>query len=144
MCTFNTIVSSLVNTIVFQNANIFCNNEIMTIGTRIKAARSYAKLSRGDLADAVECSYDLLTKLENDKRAGTLFLSKIAKACNVDFNWLDSGEGEMVITDYPLADTPEAQILKAMENMDAATKYQLVKIGNSLAEPAEKPNGTQK
>lgn len=64
---------------------------------------------------------------------------EIAKKACVSIEWLLTGRG---IAQYE--NTPEAQLFKAMQNMDAATKYQLVKIGNSLAEPAEKPNGTQK
>ena len=64
---------------------------------------------------------------------------EIAKKSSVSIEWLLTGRG---IVEYE--NTPESQAFKAMQSMDAATKYQAVKILNTLAEPAEKPNGTQK
>ena len=124
----------------------------MTIGSRIKDARDYAKLSRGELADAVDCSYDLLTKLENDKRTGTLFLSKIAKACNVDFNWLETGVGNKeLVNQYP-----KSERLKVLMNLaQQLPEYALDEVIRDAIKTAEliakaqqsvtpKANGTQK
>lgn len=63
---------------------------------------------------------------------------EIAKKSSVSIEWLLTGRG---IAQYE--STPEALAIKAMQNMDAATKYQAVKILDTLAEPAEKPNGAQ-
>jgi len=55
--------------------------------------------------------------------------------------WLETGEGEMLTMVQPVKEygtapgTPEHQVLKLMENMDTATKYKLIKIGDTLAEP---------
>ncbi len=62
---------------------------------------------------------------------------EICKKANVTIEWLLTGRG---IAEYEK--TPEAQVLKAMQEMDEATKYQVVKISNSLVEP--KANGTEK
>jgi transcriptional regulator with XRE-family HTH domain len=64
---------------------------------------------------------------------------EIAKKASVSIEWLLTGRG---IAQYE--NTPEAQVLKAMQNMDAATKYQAVKICDTLAEPAHQGNGTDK
>ncbi len=61
---------------------------------------------------------------------------EIAKKAKVGFEWLMTGRG-IEIYDH----SPEAKVLMAMQNMDEATKYQVVKISNTLAEP--KGNGTK-
>lgn len=55
---------------------------------------------------------------------------EIAKRAEVSIEWLLTGRGVEVYSN-----TPEAKVLLAMQHMDEATKYQLVKIGDSLAEP---------
>ncbi len=62
---------------------------------------------------------------------------EIAKKSNVSIEWLLTGRG---VAQFDK--TPEAQVLVAMQHMDESTKYQVVKISNSLAEP--KANGTEK
>lgn len=57
---------------------------------------------------------------------------EIALKADVSFEWLMTGRG---IPDY--GNTPEAKVLIAMQNMDESTKYQVVKISNTLAEPEE-------
>lgn len=67
---------------------------------------------------------------------------EICKKANVSIEWFLTGRG---IDRYD--NTPEAQVLVAMQHMDAQTKYQVVKISNSLVEPkanGHDKNGTQK
>lgn len=139
-----TIVVQLVNTIVLDNINNLSFNHIMHLGDRLKQARAYAKISQEELALRLNASQSLISKIERGEQDETTLIVKIAKICGVSIEWMDSGEGEMLETGYIISQTPEAQLLKVMQNMDAATKYQLVKIGITLAEPAEKPNGTHK
>ena len=58
--------------------------------------------------------------------------------------YVRDGEGNMFKPTKLYGNTPEAQVYNAMQLMDAPTKYQAVKICNTLAEPAEMPNGTAK
>lgn len=60
---------------------------------------------------------------------------EIAKRAGVGFEWLMTGRGIAVYEH-----SPEARVYQAMQKMDEATKYQVVKISDTLAEPAE-PNG---
>ena len=65
---------------------------------------------------------------------------EIAKTAGISFEWLMTGRGEMITAYIPESNTPEHQILLLMENMDEATKYKLIKIGDTLIEP-EKNGG---
>jgi transcriptional regulator with XRE-family HTH domain len=60
---------------------------------------------------------------------------EISKKAKVSIEWFLTGRG---IAQYD--QTPESQVLMAMQEMDESTKYQVVKITNSLTEP--KANGT--
>lgn len=139
-----TIVILPVNTLVLENKNSFSFNENMKFSERLKAARLHANLSQEELALRLNASQSLISKIELGHQEESTLVVKMAKACGVSTDWLDSGEGNMLEKLYITNTTPEAQLFKVMQNMDAATKYQLVKIGITLAEPAEKPNGTQK
>ena len=75
--------------------------------------------------------------LEGESLPQTQKCIEIAKRAKVSFDWLMTGRG---VGFYE--NTPEAQVYKAMQNMDEATKYQVVKISNSLSEP-EKSNGSK-
>jgi transcriptional regulator with XRE-family HTH domain len=61
---------------------------------------------------------------------------EIAVKAGVTTEWLVSGRG---IDLYE--NTPEAKVVTSMQYMDEPTKYQVVKISDSLAEPEPKPNG---
>lgn len=61
---------------------------------------------------------------------------EIAKEAKVGFEWLMTGRGAA-----PYDNTPEAKVYLAMQNMDESTKYQIVKISDSLAEPATGTDG---
>lgn len=102
METLNTIVLPNVKTNVFASEGTFHDNCLMTLSERIKKARDYAKLSQEDLADAVGCSIDLIRKLEQGNRKDTTFKIKIAKACGVNAEWLDTGEGAIIDEPIPL------------------------------------------
>lgn len=113
----------------------------MNFSERIKAARLHAKLSQEELALAIGVSQGLISKIERGDQDETASIVKIAKVCGVSPFWLDTEEGEMV-EEYPTYDKFDKQVLAIMQHMDMPTKYQLVKISNSLAEP-EKDNGTE-
>lgn len=104
MGTLNTIVLPNVKTNVFATEVTFHDNCLMTLSDRIKKAREYAKFSQEDLADAVGCSLDLIRKLEQGNRKDTTFKVKIATACKISPNWLDTGDGEMIIQSFGLLD----------------------------------------
>jgi transcriptional regulator with XRE-family HTH domain len=118
----------------------------MTIGKRLKLARTRAGLAQAQLADALKglMTQQNISLLESETTTGTEYIVQLAIACNVLPRWLAIGESEIVTEDMFYNNSPEAQLFKAMQNMDAATKYQLVKIGNLLIEPTNQSNGTDK
>lgn len=68
----------------------------MTIGARIKAARSYAKLTQVQLSAKVGISQQALARLERDGATGTKALAMIAVECGVSPRWLATGDGHML------------------------------------------------
>lgn len=139
----NTIVVSEVNTLVLGKFNTEVLNAKMSLGKRIVIARKLAKMSQEELADAVGCTQGLISKLERGDQNETGLIVKIAKATNTDPFWLDSGEGEPSTSLKIYPNTPEAQVVLSMQKMEDYTKRQVVKISNSLTEPAP-GNGTHK
>lgn len=139
-----TIVVYAVNTKVLDNVINLSFNHNMKLGERLKQARAYAKISQEELALRLNASQSLISKIERGEQDETTLVVKMAKICNVSIEWLDDGTGEMITSSLPYKNSPEAMILIAMQPMDERTKYQAVKIVNTLAEPAEKPNGTLK
>lgn len=129
-----------------------CNLITMKFGERLKKSRLHAGLSQKRLAELIGYDEDgkprmsqaNIGKLETNPNAkGSNYTSIIANICGVNPNWLTTGDGEWLDFIVVYENTPEYQVFKAMENMDAATKYQTVKISDSLAQPA-KSNGTHK
>lgn len=57
-------------------------------------------------------------------------LMKLSESISFSFDWLLKGIG---INQYEI--TPEAKVYQAMQQMNDYEKQQMVKIGNSLAEP---------
>lgn len=140
MSTNNTIVLLNSNTSVLDIHNILVLNGFMKFSERVKAARIHAKLSQEELALAVGLTQGLISKIERGDQEETAAVVKIAAACGVSPYWLDTGDGEMVV-EYQNRTQFETQVFLAMQKMDAATQYQLVKISHSLAE-SDKDNGT--
>lgn len=57
--------------------------------------------------------------------------------------YVRDGEGNIFDPSVFYKNSPESKVLAAMENMDEATKYQMVKISNTFTQP-EQSNGTHK
>lgn len=122
----------------------------MKFNERLVAARKHAGLTQQQLIEKLPTKNDgkpmmsqaNLAKMEkNPNTIGSNNSYYIAKVCNVNIEWLISGEGQMTNNmNKNYENSPEAKVLKAMEHMNEATKYQLLKISNTLAEPAEPNN----
>lgn len=63
---------------------------------RLKAARQHARLTQGQLAEAINITQTSISDLERGKSKGTTFNARIAQACGVNALWLENGTGEMV------------------------------------------------
>ncbi|WP_137719334.1 bacteriophage CI repressor [Methylobacillus flagellatus] len=61
-------------------------------------------------------------------------LMGISKVIGCNPFWLEDGTGEMISADYSLT-RQQRTVLKAMQQMSSYEQDNMVKIGNSLAEP---------
>ena len=78
-----------------------------TLASRIKQARKQAGLTQKDLAQRVGVSQPVISQLENGENLQSVHLLAIAKASDVDSEWLASGEEkpeQLVFTEEQLAD----------------------------------------
>jgi len=63
---------------------------------RYQAARKHGKLTQVQLADKIGMSQQMVSKLERGETEESTFDVKIALACGIRAEWLDSEEGDMV------------------------------------------------
>ncbi len=68
----------------------------MALGMRVKEAREYRDLTQGELADAIEWSQQALSTLEKRDSKKSAYSSQIAKALDIDLDWLIMGVGSMI------------------------------------------------
>lgn len=85
----------------------------MTLADRIKAARSYAKLTQPALSLASGVRQQVISKLERGLQKETADIVKIAKACRVRPEWLDDEDGPMFYYEGARATIQES--LRVME-----------------------------
>lgn len=62
---------------------------------RVKAARKYAGLKQGELADKVGIKQASISDMETGKTGSSSYTASIAAACGVDPLWLETGQGDM-------------------------------------------------
>lgn len=67
----------------------------MALGNRVKQAREFRELKQGELADLIGWSQQALSTLENRDSKKSSFTAQIARALDVDIDWLMSGVGTM-------------------------------------------------
>jgi phage repressor protein C with HTH and peptisase S24 domain len=87
----------IIGTPILQvNRNSDCllfDNIGMSIGSRIKEARTQAKLSQKALAQKVGMSQSSLSELETGESSGTTLIASFAAALGVNALWLETGKG---------------------------------------------------
>lgn len=70
----------------------------MALGKRVKEAREFRGLKQGELADLIGWTQQALSTLENRDSKKSSYAAQIAKALDIDIDWLMSGAGEMINT----------------------------------------------
>lgn len=121
---------------------------MMKYGERLKAARSSAGLSQAALADLVKISQANISKLEVGDATGSEFTVQFARACNVDAEWLATGEGEMQKHQYNVSNEMIAH-LSVMQQLPEYARTEVIRDAIKTAEliakatSAAKHNGTQ-
>ena len=72
----------------------------MTIGDRVRQARSEAKLTQKALAARVGLTQPTLSDLESNNSKGTASIAQIAAVLGVSALWLETGKGTKCIGEY--------------------------------------------
>lgn len=78
----------------------------MDYRNRIKRARKHAGLKQQQLAKLTGITQASISELETGKSQASSFSASIAKACGVDPLWLETGRGEMIVTQGDLLSPP--------------------------------------
>lgn len=68
----------------------------MAIGTRLRIARKYARLTQAELSEKSGVKQAMISKLETNKSRETSSIVPLAVACGVRPEWLHYGDGPMV------------------------------------------------
>jgi len=66
------------------------------LATRVKLARTHAKLTTYQLADAVGCKQPTIAQIESGRIKTSSLIPRIAEATGVNVRWLDRGTGPVV------------------------------------------------
>lgn len=119
---------------------------VMKYGERLFKARTYAKLTQGQLADKIKdgCTQENISKLERGDATGSEYTAQFADACGVRALWLAVGAGEMVPSYYSTNDPKLVAMLKVMEPQAEYVKDAAVKAVLTTCELADRArsNGT--
>jgi hypothetical protein len=104
-------------------------DRLMLVALRLKGLKNQAEIAR-----ALNVPDQHIT---NWKTRGVPkdTMIDISDAWGFRVKWLRDNDGEMTYGYNINKNTPEAQVFLAMQHMNEATKYQVVKISDSLAEP---------
>lgn len=111
-----------------------------TLGKRLKAARTYAKLTQAELAERAHVAQSAVSRIEREEAETSGYVVLFAKICGVRPEWLALEDGEMI--EYGV-DKKIATVIKAMEGLPEYKKDILVQTSTALAEQSKPHNGTQ-
>lgn len=96
----------------------------MSIGKRLKETRSKLDLSQKDLAAISGVSQQTISNLESERNKGSVHAVKLAKALNVDPEWLVSGTPQAPRTTDASGAPPAGQI--PLLSWDQAADWPLI------------------
>lgn len=89
-----------------------------TFGERLKTARLFAGLTQEQLGLLAECGQALVSRIERGDQDSTSYVVKLAQACGVRAEYLDSGELPMISTYTPaLSDPKIAQLIRELDTL---------------------------
>lgn len=94
---------------------------------RMKQARVYAGYSQKALAIRAAVTQQMISALERGNTTSCRELRSLAKACGVDFEWLETGIGDMISGHKPVA-VPDLSRLMGIAHLTAAKQSLLAGI----------------
>lgn len=115
----------------------------MKYGERLRAARTYAGLTQGELAERIKnvTTQSNISYLEtSDLATGSELTAQFAAACGVSAMWLATGEGVM-ISRYQTSDEKIIRAAMIMEALPEVAKDHIVKEVVETAELIENISG---
>lgn len=114
----------------------------MKYGERLFKARTYAKLTQGQLADKIKggCTQENISKLERGDATGSEFTVQFADACGVRPLWLAIEKGEMIGGHY----VDDERLIAALQLMRPLPPYAINHVIKEINETAELINHTKK
>lgn len=69
---------------------------MIPVGERVKQARNHAGFSQKELAERAGVTQQVISTLERGITTSCREMRSLAQACGVDFDWLDTGAGNML------------------------------------------------
>lgn len=85
----------------------------MSLGTRIRERRKAVGWSQAKLSDESGISQQMLSKLERGVAFGTTEIVDLARALKVSVDWLETGEGPMLVDETTLEDREIIEEIKS-------------------------------
>lgn len=107
---------------------------IMDMGKRLKAARKYAGLTQQQLADRIGIKQQSYQKAECGVTKMPENLRGIADVCGVEFNWLLTGDGLMVVNKSEI----DKKIFEIIVQLTKGQKESVFNIVNKIYKENEK------
>ena len=118
----------------------------MTLTQRIRLSRRHGGLSQATLADLVGVHRSAVSHWESikPKKPNMGHLLAIAVACGVQFEWLATGRGSMLLSDHQqdtvsatnvvlVEDEQEVELLRAYRETSPQSRMVLVELAQQLA-----------
>lgn len=108
----------------------------MSIGKRLKVARSHAGISQLDLVSKLNglMSQQNISQLESGTNKGTEYIVQLAIACGVSAEWLATGNGDMIkVAEYDLPPELLAH-LKVLQELPDYARSEVIRDAIKTAE----------
>ena len=112
-----------------------CSVIVMTLGQRLKLARSHAGLTQAQLAEKAGVSQQTISNIESGSQDKSSEVVKFAMICCVRAEWLAEEQGEMVDGLY-VQDERLKHLIMVCQDLPGYAVDQLVLQGDAMAKLA--------
>lgn len=115
-----------------------------TIGQRLKYVRNMLGMTQSEFSDIIGMERSQIARAERDQRELRFeHLTRIAKECNVNLNWLISGDGSILENQKNLSSAEVKEIEELQEvSKTAHHQAEAIKTDNSISNPEVLESGS--